>query len=100
MAKYDVFRDPRGSENLLLDIQADIFASFDTRLAIPLLPEHPRRTPLKKLNPVFVIEGRRYALYTQHMLAVPIGALREQVANIKEHHDEIVAAIDFLHQGF
>lgn len=100
MARYDVFRDPRGGENLLLEVQADMFAAFDTRLAIPLLPDHPRRQPLKKLNPMFAIGGRRYALYTQLMLAVPANALREKVATARDRHDDIVAAIDFLHQGF
>lgn len=100
MAKYDVYHDPRGGENLLLSFQADMFAGFDTRLAIPLLLEHPRRTPLRKLNPIFVIGERRYVLYTQHTLAVPASALRNRIANVKDRHDEITAALDFLHQGF
>lgn len=100
MAKYDVFRDPRGGENLLLDVQANLFASLDTRLVIPLLPERSRRTPLKRLNPIFVIEGRRYVLYTQHMVAAPASALREQVGTARDRHDDIVAAIDMLFQGF
>ncbi len=100
MARYDVYRDPRGSDNLLLCIQSDIFNQFDTRVAIPLLPEHPHRSPLKKLNPVFVIGDRRYALYTQLLLSVPASALRERVGNIRDRHDEITAALDFLFQGF
>jgi hypothetical protein len=31
---------------------------------------------------------------------VPVSALRERVGNIRNHRDEITAAIDFLHQGF
>ena len=100
MARFDVYRDPRGSDNLLLSIQADMFDGLDTRMAIPLLPEHPRRMPLKKLNPVFVVAGLRYTLYTQHMLAVPTNALRDHVANLSDHRDEITAALDFLYQGF
>jgi toxin CcdB len=100
MAKYDIYTDPRGGESLLLSIQADMFDGFDTRLAIPLLPEHPRRTPLKKLNPTFVIGEKRYVLYTQHMLAVPARALQNRVADAEDRRDDITAAIDFLHQGF
>jgi toxin CcdB len=100
MAKYDVYRDPRGSENLLVSIQADLFDQFDTRMAIPLLPEQPHITPLKKLNPVFTIEERRYILHTQLMLAVPASALRVRVTNVEDHRDEITAALDFLCQGF
>lgn len=100
MAKYDVYRDPRGSDDLLVCIQSNIFDEIDTRVAIPLLPEHPNRTPLRKLNPVFVIAGRRYALYTQMMLSVPASVLRDQVVNIAEHRDEITASVDLLFQGF
>jgi toxin CcdB len=100
MARYDVYRDPRGSENLLVSVQADIFDGLDTRMAIPLLPEHPRRTPLKKLNPIFVIDGKHYALYSQHMLAVPVSALRDRIANVSDRRDDITAALDLLFQGF
>lgn len=100
MARYDVYRDPRGSENLLVCIQADLFDQFETRMAIPLLPERPHMVPLKKLNPVFTIEERRYVLHTQLMLSVPASALRVRVANIATHRDEITAALDFLFSGF
>ncbi|MBO6717434.1 MAG: CcdB family protein [Rhizobiaceae bacterium] len=100
MAKYDVFRDPRGTDNLLVVIQDDMFDALETRLAVPLLPVNPKRRPLKKLNPVFSIEGADYALYTQHMLAVPKPALKEQVTNIRGVRDEITAAVDFLMLGF
>lgn len=100
MARYDVHRDPRGSENLLVCIQADLFDRFETRMAIPLLPEQPHIAPLKKLNPVFKIEGRRYVLHTQLMLSVPVSALRMPIANIEANRDEITAALDFLFQGF
>jgi len=100
MAKYDVYRDPRGSENLLVCIQADLFDQFDTRMAIPLLPEQPHIAPLRKLSPVFTVEERRYVLHTQLMLAVPASALRVRVANVEAHRDEITAALDLLFQGF
>ena len=100
MAKYDVYRDPRGTENLLLNVQSDIFDRLDTRLAIPLLPEHPQRTALKRLNPIFAIGGRRYVAFTQLMLAVPAIALKEPLANVADRRDEITAAMDFLYQGF
>ena len=100
MARYDVYRDPRGSENLLLCVQSDLFDQFDTRMAIPLLPQHSKNAPLKKLNPVLVIDDRRYVLFTQLMLSVPASALRMRVANVEAHRDEITAAMDFLFQGF
>lgn len=100
MARFDVYRDPRGSDNLLVCIQSDVFDVIDTRMVIPLLPEHPNRTPLKKLNPVIEVTGRRYVLYTHLMLSVPANVLRDRVANVAKNRDEITAALDLLFQGF
>lgn len=100
MARFDVYRDPRGSDNLLLCIQADLFESLDTRLAIPLLPDKPERKALHRLNPVAEIGGRRYVIFTQHAVAVPASAMRNPVANLREQRDAIVGALDFLCQGF
>ena len=100
MAKHDVYRDPRGTENLLLCVQADVLDTLETRMTIPLLPDESKRKLIKKLNPIFEIAGKRYVLSTQYMLAVPVGALRERIGNLGNHRDEITAAIDFLHQGF
>lgn len=100
MARFDVYRDPRGSENLLLDVQADLLDQFDTRVAVPLLPHQPATAPVKRLNPVFIIDERRYVMHTQLMLAVPAGVLKVRVANLSLHRDEITAALDLLFQGF
>lgn len=100
MARFDVYRDPRGSQNLLLCVQSDMFDEFDTRMAIPLLPKRPRSEPVNKLNPVLFVDKLPYILFTQLMLAVPAGAMRQPVANLAGHRDEITAALDFLFQGF
>lgn len=100
MARYDVYRDPRGSENLLLCVQSDLIEQFDTRVAVPLIPQPPLNTPVKKLNPIFVIEDRRYVMHTQLILAVPASAFTNRIANVAEHRDEITAALDMLFQGF
>jgi toxin CcdB len=81
-------------------VQADIFDRLDSRLAIPLLPQRSDRRAITGLNPVFEIEGKRYVLYTQHMLAVPVEGLKQKIANLADHRDEIVSAVDFLQQGF
>ena len=100
MARFDVHRSRRTDGSLLVIVQADMFNSLDTRLAIPLLPTRKGRTPLARLNPPVEISGEPYVVYTQHMLAVPVEQLGAPIANIAEHRDDIVAAVDFLQQGF
>lgn len=101
MTRFDVFLDPRAAENLLMIMQADLFQHLQTRFCLPLLPDQVKLKPLPRLNPVFVIRERRYVLHPQHALGVPINALRgKPVANLSADHDRIIAALDFLHQGF
>jgi toxin CcdB len=100
MARFDVHRSRWSKVDLLVIVQADVFDSLDTRLAIPLLPKRSNRRAITRLNPVFEIEGKGYVLYTQHMLAVPVEGLKQPIANLANHRDEIVAAVDFLQQGF
>lgn len=101
MTRFDVFRDPRGAENLLMVMQADVFERLGVRFCLPLLPDHPKLQPLLRLNPAFLVEDRRYVLHPQHAVSVPLSALRGRpIANLAAHRDEIVAALDFLRQGF
>ena len=100
MPRFDVYRSRWSSVDLLVVVQADVFDGLDTRLAIPLLPERANRRAIARLNPTFVIHEKRYVLYTQHMLAVSLEGLKQPIANLAEHRDEIVSAVDFLQQGF
>jgi toxin CcdB len=100
MARYDVYRDPKGSDSLLLCLQDDLFDSLETRVVVPLLPARPQRAALKRLNPLIIVGSQRYVLHTQLIVSVPKRALKDRVENLSSHRDEIIAALDFLFQGF
>lgn len=97
MARYDLFRD---GDDYLLDVQADTLEDLNTRVVVPI--QRPERAPKPgwRLNPAFTIEGNRYVMVTQFISAVPASELDLPVANLARHHDEIVAALDMLFQGF
>ena len=99
MARFGLFVNPDGV-GYLLDVQADLFDYFDTRMVVPLIPADKTPQPVKRLHPVFEIEGKRYVMATPLMAAVPAFTLRQQIGNLSQHHDEIVAALDMLFQGF
>ncbi len=67
---------------------------------VPLLPT--RTTPLaaKGLNPIFRIDDDEVVMATQLLAAVPRSMLKSSVASLASQHDKIVAAIDFMMQGF
>jgi len=72
MACYDVF--PGGIEGgYLLDVQSDPLDHFKTRVVVPLLPLTPAPSPMRKLHPVFDINGRKMVMAT-HLIATVAAA--------------------------
>lgn len=99
MARFEVYRNPDGP-GWLLDVQADVMSHLNVRMAVPLLPPDDAPLPARRLNPLFVVEGRDAVMVTQFMAAVPTRVLQGAVATLGEHRDEIVVAIDMLLSGF
>ncbi len=99
MSRFDVFPNPDG-EGYLLDVQADLLSHLNTRLAIPTLPLATAPKPARTLNPLLEVRGVLCSVVTQYMASVPAGLLKSPVLNAGQRHDEIVAAIDLLLQGF
>jgi toxin CcdB len=99
MARFDVYRDPDGN-GYLLDVQANLLSHLNTRIVVPLMLPAAAPLPAKGLNPEFLIGDTAVVMLTQFLSAVPASTLKEQVATLDQHHTEIVAAIDFLMQGF
>ncbi|TIM66669.1 MAG: plasmid maintenance protein CcdB [Mesorhizobium sp.] len=96
MARYDVFAG-RVEGSYLLDVQSDLLDDFKTRVVIPLLPTTMTPPPMRKL---VEINGRKLVVATHLIATVPAKELGESRLNISRHHDDIVAALDMLFQGF
>ena len=99
MAKFDVHRNREGP-GYLLDCQADLLASLNTRLVVPLLPLDSAPTPAGRLNPLFDIAGTRHTMVTQFAAAVPLNLLGEKVTSLKFDEIAIGNAIDMLLAGY
>jgi toxin CcdB len=99
VARFDVYR-VANVPGYFLDVQADFLSPLGSRVVIPLVVEADAPKVAKRLNPRFEIEGIHVVMMTEFIVAVPKVSLRSAIANLTEFHDEIVAAIDFLLQGF
>ena len=99
MARFVVYANPDGP-GYLVDLQADINSHFATRVVAPLLPLETMPFYTSALNPVFEIEGAQFVMATQGMAAVPLAILKHPVCSLERRRSEIVAAVDFLFQGF
>ena len=99
MARYDFYRES-DRDAFLLDVQSDLIDILNSRVVVPLLPPPAAPSPARCLNPVFKIDGSDYVMVTQFVSALPTSELSQPVGNLDAHHDEIVAALDMLFQGF
>ena len=79
-----------------MDVKCDM---LDTRLVAPLV-DATRAKAMSRLNPDFIIEGRRLFLSIQEMSGYPRRALGEPLFNLSQRRDEILVAIDFMMHGF
>lgn len=99
MARYDVFAG-RVEGSYLLEVQSELLDHLKTRVVIPLLPVTMAPPPIRKLHPVIEINGRKLVMATHLIATVPATELGESRLNITRHHDDIIAALDMLFQGF
>ncbi|OBQ78922.1 MULTISPECIES: CcdB family protein [unclassified Mesorhizobium] len=100
MARYDAFAASGIEGGYLLEVQSDLLDNFKTRVVVPLLPLASAPPPMRKLHPVFEINGRKLVMATHLIATVAATELGENRFNLAKHHDEIVAALDMLFQGF
>jgi toxin CcdB len=99
MARFHVYRMKAGPA-LALDVQSNLLDRLNTRVMIPLIDAAHVSRVMMRLNPHVVIDERRYLLSTERIGAVPVNEIGELVADLTAGSDEIIAALDFLFQGF
>ena len=106
MAHFDVYANPGRHAHTtpyLLDVQSDLLDGLDSRMVIPLrsLKHFPKVKLSNRLTPVLRIEGDDYLLETPKMGAVPQRVLKSPVTSLaEEQRSQIIAAVDFLFQGY
>ena len=98
MQRFDVFQTAEG--NCLLNLQSELLSDLTTAVVAPLVPLETVKTPVTRLNPVFVVDETSYVMRTQFMSAVPKSVLKTNLGSLANKHGEIVNALDLLFEGF
>jgi toxin CcdB len=99
MARFRVY-ELVGSRMLAVDLQSDFLADLKTRVMVPLYRIEEFDWSFSRLTPRFSIAGEVYVMATQRIAAMEVREIGDQVANLSDRSDEIIAATDFLFQGF
>jgi toxin CcdB len=97
MAQFDVFRLPDGE--LVVDCQTDLLFGLGTRLVVPLQAMEEGGQISTRLNPIFVVAGKRLVFKAHLAAAVNIRLLRQPMASLAEQEYIIKAALDVLISG-
>jgi toxin CcdB len=99
MARFDVYAN-LGGAGYLLDVQANVLDTLNTRIVVPLMPIATAPSPAQRLNPIFEIGEERFVMVTQFVAAVPRAILRAPVTNLVAHDGIIAGALDMALIGF
>jgi toxin CcdB len=99
MARFDVYPSPDGP-GFLLDVQANLLDTLNTRIVVPLMPVEAAPTPAQRLNPIFELDSGRHVMVTQFMAAVPRSILRSPTGNLATEEAAIANALDMALVGF
>jgi toxin CcdB len=104
MAQFDVYANPnpltKRTNPFLLDIQNDLLNNLSTRVVIPLYTVSAMGKAAKHLNLQFTIKQTTVIMSTAELVGSAVNNLGNKVCSLKEHRNEIIAAIDFLVTGF
>ena len=104
MVQFDVFENPNTETNqaipYLLDVQADLLDGLLTRVVVPLIASSAMGKAVKHLNPQFTIHNTTVFMSTAELAGIPVQALGKMVGSLRDHRDEVIAALDFVFTGF
>ncbi len=99
MARFHVYH-LKSIGAMVMDVQANSLDSLNSRIVIPLVSAGEENRLILKLDPRVVIDGKGYFLKTELLAAIRSNELGPPMADLTEHQDKIVAALDFAFQGF
>ena len=104
MSQFDVYENPNSETRqvfpYLLDVQADLLDNLPTRVVVPLVAVSSLGKTAPLLNPLLTIKGTDLVMLTTQMTGVSLHALGIRICSLRDHRQEILAALDFLFTGY
>jgi toxin CcdB len=91
----------RSTFPFLVDVQSDLLDQLQTRVVVPLTKTPAlAKTPLNNLTPALKFAGETYVLMTPQQAGVARTDLGAPAGSLAEQRQAILAALDFLIEGF
>jgi len=90
----------RATYPYLVDVQSDLLSGLATRVVVPVIKQGAvDKKPIRNLTPVIAVDGQSFIMLVPQLAGIAASELGARVANVQQHRDEIVAALDFLITG-
>ena len=83
----------------LLDVQADVLSTLETRIMVPLVRALKFGRRAGRLHPVFTVCGEDFVMATHLLAAIRFTGLGRAVESLTLHRTDIIAALDVLLVG-
>lgn len=103
MRQFVAYRNRSPSKKfypLLLNIQSDLIAASETRLAVPLYPIGKTAGPtIDRAAPVVDVDGARHVLMMPLVAGVNVSQFGNEVVDLSHARSTILDALDFLTHG-
>jgi toxin CcdB len=99
MARFHIHR-LKDRDGLVMDLQADLLDTIETRIVAPLVPVSQIGHAFVKLSPLVEVDGQSCYILIPSLAALPKRLIGEPILDLSDRQDEIIAATDFLFQGF
>jgi len=100
--QFDVVANPDAEDAAhrpyLVVLQSDLVSGLHSTVVAPLAARE-QFSGANRLNPIVPVEGREFWLATHELFAVDRRLLRQPIANLSDHRDAIIAALDFVFTG-
>jgi len=104
MAQFDVYENTNQETcqtfPYMLDIQAEVLNDLPTRVVVPLVLSALLKKTIPTLTPLFRIGETEVRMVTPQLVGVQMQILGSKLCSLKDHRDEIIAALDLLITGF
>ena len=103
MAQFDAYPNPdRTSRNqypFVICLQSALLADRASQVVAPLVPRNAFPTATNRLAPVVRIDDAEYVVLVTSLETLPAGLLSRRIANLSQHRDALLGAIDLLFYG-
>ena len=101
-SQFDVFLNPspasRRVRPYVVCLESPLFGGSAQRIVAPLVSRREFTRP-SRITPAVRLDDEEYVVMIPSLASLPARGLAQRVANLQNHRDQLLAAVDLLFYG-